>query len=174
MNLLQNLIEQLVGYPVDWESTAAWVQASGAIVALAIAIEIPRRAKASERRTFRNTILAYATAIKDGVRAAAILDGTFHEVADKTAVTTLSMEANLQSLIDAMEKLPLAQLDNHEAVNAAIRLAGGARAFLNTPISSSLTVEEATQILVNGRTPRRHAADQVMFRHQQLTEALAT
>lgn len=173
MNALQQLIEQLVGYPVDWGSTAAWVQAGGSILALAVAIELPRRTKRRERRTFRRTVLAYCTAIRDGVRAVGILDGTLREVADTTAVTTVSMEVNLPSLLSALEQLPLVQLDDDEAVNAAIRLAGAARAFINTPLPSSLTVEEATAILVNGRSPRRHALDQVMHRHQQFTEALA-
>lgn len=172
MRALQQLIEQLVGYSVDWEATAAWVQAGGALLALAVAIELPRRAKAVERRTFRRTVLAYCTAIKDGIRAAAILDGTLYEVADRTSVTTASMELNLTSLVTALEQLPLVELDDHEAVNAAIRLAGAARAFLNTPLPDSLTIEEATEILVNGRTPRRHSLDQVMLRYEQLTYAL--
>lgn len=172
MNALEHLAERLLGYAIDWESTAAWVQAGGAILALAVAIELPRRARREEQRTFRRTVLAYCTAIKDGVRAVATLDGTLHEIADKVAVTTASMEINLPTLVTALEQLPLVQLNDHEAVDAAIRLAGAARAFVNTPLPSSLTVEEATAILVNGRTPRRHAMDQVKFRYEQLTEAL--
>lgn len=117
--------------------------------------------------------MAYATAIKEGVHAAAILDGTLSDVADKVAVTTVSLEVNLPSLIGALEQLPLVQLENDQAVNASIRLAGSARGFLNTPPPSSLTVEEATEILVNGRTPRRHSVDQVMFRYEQLRDKLA-
>src|SRR5687767_9472654 len=59
MNAFQHFIEQVLRYLVDWEATAAWMQAAGAIIALAVAIELPRRAKAGERRVFRRTVLVY-------------------------------------------------------------------------------------------------------------------
>ena len=173
MNWAQHLVELIVGYRIDWESTAAWVQALGAILALAVAIELPRRAKRATLRTFRQTVLAYCTAINQGVRAVATLDGTLNEVADKTTVTSVSLEVNLPSLIGALEQMPLVNLEDDKAVNAAIRLAGAARAFLNTPVASSLTIEEATQILVNGRTPRSHAVDQVALRYAELLARIA-
>jgi hypothetical protein len=130
MNVLQFIVEDMVGYPVDWASTASWVQAAGAIVALGVAIELPRRARSAERDVIRRTVITYCTAIRDGVRAIAILDGTLQEVTDKTAITTVSMEVNLPSLLEALEHLPLFQLGNDKAVDATIRLGGAARAFL--------------------------------------------
>jgi hypothetical protein len=172
MNLVQHLVERGLGYDVDWGGTAAWAQAAGTLVALALAIELPRRATRRDIRIFRDTVSAYCAAVRDGVHAVAVLDGTLHEVADATAIRTVCMEVNLPSLIAAFEQLPLAQLGNRDAVDHAIRFAGAARAFLNTPPPHSLTVEEATLILVNGRTPRRHAVDQVMARYDGLVLAL--
>lgn len=172
MNVAQHLVEQLLGYAVDWDATAGWAQAGGTIVALWVAIELPRWTAQRDRRVFRETVLAYCKVVRDGVWAVAILDGTLKEAAEEKAVMTISVEVHLPAHISALEQLPLVQLGNSNAVDHAIRLAGAARSFLSTSMRQDLSVEEATLILISGRTARRHAVDQVMARYDQLVAAL--
>jgi len=172
MNVVQHVLEQLLGYTVEWEATAAWAQAVGTILALVLAIELPRWTARRDMRVFRETVLAYCKVVRDGVWAVAVLDGTLKEAADEKAVMTISVEVNLPSHISALEQLPLVQLGNSAAVDRAIRLAGAARGFLSTSVRQDLSIEEATLILMNGRTARRHAVDQVMSRYDQLVAAL--
>lgn len=172
MNVLESTIEGAVAYAVDWEATAAWVQAAGAIGALGLAIWIPRRDWRQKRTVFRDTVLAYATMVRDAVWAQAVHEGTFNDEVSRLQVQELEIEIDLPRVLTALEELPLAQLESAGAVNSAVRLIGAARTFLATPVSSPLTVQEATEILINGYTPRRFAADQVMLRHRQLHACL--
>jgi hypothetical protein len=169
MNGLESAIEQVVGYAVDWESTAAWVQAAGALGALSLAIWLPRQDARQKRRVFRSTVRVYAKMVRDAVWARAVEEGTFTDVVPRSQIDEIQAEIDLPTVLIALESLPLAQLESASAVNDAIRLVGAARTFVATDIDSPLTLDEGVQILVNGFTPKRYAADQVMLRYQQLS-----
>lgn len=166
------VIETAAAWAIDWEATAAWVQAVGAIAALGLALWIPRRDSQQKRRIFRHTVLAYATMVRDAVWAQAVAEGTFTDVAPRPQIQEIQVEIDLRSILAALELLPLAQLESSGAVNAAVRLVGATRSFLEASVDGPLTIDEATEILVNGVTPRRFAAQQVTLRHAQLHACL--
>lgn len=168
-----NVSEVAAAWAIDWEVSASWVQAIGAIAALALALWIPRRDGQQKRRVFRQTVLAYATMVRDAVWAQAVAEGTFTDVAPRPQIQEIQVEIDLPSVLAVLEQLPLAQLESPGAVNAAVRLIGAARSFLEASVNGPLTLDDATEILVNGATPRHFAALQVTSRHAQLHASLA-
>lgn len=167
------VIDVAAAWAMDWEGTAAWVQAIGAIAALGLALWIPRRDGQQKRTIFRHTVLAYATMVRDAVWAQAVAEGTFTDVAPRPQIQEIQVEIDLPSVLAALEQLPMWQLESPGAVNAAVRLVGAARSFLEASVDGPLTLDEATEILVNGATPRHFAALQVTLRHAQLHASLA-
>lgn len=170
-NAAQAWVEAVLGYTVAWGDTAAWLQAAGAILALAIAIALPRWDGRRRRRVFRATVLAYASLIRDGVVTAAIYQGVYAEVADKLSLEINSVEVSLPTLIDTLRNLPLAQLESAPALEAAVRLAGAANTFVSE-WRKDVAVKEAEATLINGYIPARFAADQVKLRYTELERAL--
>lgn len=170
-NAVQAWVEAVLGYSVAWGDTAAWLQAAGAILALAIAIELPRRDSRKRRAVFRATVMAYATLVRDGVVTAAVYQGVYTDMTDKTSLEVNSVEVGLPTLIDTLRNLPLAQLESAAAVEAAVRLAGAANTFVSE-WRKDVTLQEGEATLINGHTPARFAADQVKLRHGELQRAL--
>lgn len=155
MNRFQAALEKVVGYEIDWSSTAAWVQAFGALLALYIAIEIPRRAQRQQRQAFRQTVLTYAHAIAEGVRVAAIYSGDDCERISSEEADSASMELHLRSLIASVERLNLAQLEDDVALDATLRLIGAAETVVASPTASNLTIDQAAQLLEGISTAQR-------------------
>lgn len=168
-NELQAWLEASLGYTVAWSDTAAWLQAAGVIIALAIALELPRRERRQVRNQFRATVVAYATLVRDGVVTAAVHQGLYTKVPDKTALEINSVEVSLPTLIDTLRGLPLVQLESATAVEAALRLAGAADTFVSEwKKDDALKSAEAT--LIDGHPVARFAVDQVELRYGELKE----
>lgn len=156
------------------DAAAAWVQAAGAIIALALAIWLPRRDNERRRRVFRDTVWVYATMVRDAVSARALEDGTFQQVLPSVNIQEAQVEIDLRSVLNALEQLPMAQLESARATNAVIRLVGAARSFDASRADTPLTIDEAVKILDEGMPPRRYAAGQVMQRWAELHGCLTS
>lgn len=85
MDKLQPAIERWVGYVIDWESTAAWAQAFGAIFAIlistAVAIYVPLRMRdieerGSVQRAINNLIISIGLTRATWIGLKQIIDGS--------------------------------------------------------------------------------------------------
>lgn len=172
MNALQTFAERLLGYAVDWNATAAWVQAFGSVLALFIAIEVPRRAERQRRQAFRQTVLTYAKTIDQAVAVASIYGPEESIPSLEADPDVAGLELKLRSLIRAVERLPLDQLEDETALDATLRLVGAATTFVRSHLGPSLTRPQGEAVAMNKSTPQK-ARERVSEQLARLEAALA-
>ncbi len=109
--------------------TAAWVQAVGSLIALAIAIAIPLVSSWLERRRFRASALALARQAVRAIRMTAIYSGAVVP-AERDAVEDLnadSWELTITAVAGYMVVFPLDRLGSQVAIDSFIRILGASQ-----------------------------------------------
>jgi hypothetical protein len=171
MNPLPPLPVEIVQHGFPWSAFWVSVQAIGSLIALAVAVGIPRWQAELEQKRVSDAVLAYAKMVHEAVTALAIYSGDYNVVAYKLPIQQASVELKLPMIIAASERLPLERLRSAKAADTFLRLLGAAQTYqaeLARP--SDLTPPEDT---INGFTVRRFAADRVKELESLLRENLS-
>lgn len=98
---------------IDWSSTAAWVQAVGALVALGVAIAVPRIDAAFKGRRYRAAVLVVA---EQCMQAINYLTGS----ATAPEGSEPSFELSIPFLVKVLDGYPLDQLGSFEVVRSLL------------------------------------------------------